>query len=179
MHLEGDLIYAEMVIPNREVGTVYKRMIMQWFDEKIRTNGTDNLFKAIIDGNADGFEEEVNNWLDESISYHDNYESFYHGFLAGLLMGRRGYRVESNRENGKGRTDITICEYRKRTFAVVIEVKIAKNFMDLDNACDRAMQQIEDKCYVSNMRQNGYKKVLKYGVAFCSEKVCRVKLEEE
>jgi len=179
MHLEGDLIYAEMVIPNREVSTVYKRMIMQWFDEKIRTNGTDDLFKAIIDGNAESFEEEVNNWLDESISYHDNYESFYHGFLAGLLMGRRGYRVESNRENGKGRTDITICEYRKRTFAVVIEVKIAKNFMDLDNACDKAMKQIEDKHYVSNMKQNGYKKVLKYGVAFCSEKVCRVKLEEE
>jgi len=145
MHLEGDLIYAEMVIPNREVGTVYKRMIMQWFDEKIRTTGTDDLFKAIIDGNAEGFEEEVNNWLDESISYHDNYESFYHGFLAGLLMGRRGYRVESNRENGKGRTDITICEYRKRTFAVVIEVKIAKNFMDLDNACDSAMKQIAEK----------------------------------
>ncbi|MCD7958948.1 MAG: ATP-binding protein, partial [Ruminococcus sp.] len=179
MHLEGDLIYAEMVIPNREVSTVYKRMIMQWFDEKIRTNGTDDLFKAIIDGNAESFEEEVNNWLDESISYHDNYESFYHGFLAGLLMGRRGYRVESDRENGKGRTDITICEYRKRTFAVVIEVKIAKNFMDLDNACDKAMKQIEDKHYVSNMKQNGYKKVLKYGVAFCSEKVCRVKLEEE
>ena len=179
MHLEGDLIYAEMVIPNREVGTVYKRMIMQWFDEKIRTNGTDDLFKAIIDGNAEGFEEEVNNWLDESISYHDNYESFYHGFLAGLLMGRRGYRVESNRENGKGRTDITICEYRKRTFAVVIEVKIAQNYLDLDAACDRAMKQIEDKCYVSNMKKNGYKKVLKYGVAFCSEKVCRVKLEVE
>jgi len=85
----------------------------------------------------------------------------------------------SDSENGKGRTDITICEYRKRTFAVVIEVKIAKNFMDLDNACDKAMKQIEDKHYVSNMKQNGYKKVLKYGVAFCSEKVCRVKLEEE
>ncbi|MCD7958272.1 MAG: ATP-binding protein [Ruminococcus sp.] len=173
------LTYAELVIPNVEVQTVYQTTIMQWFDEKIRTNGTDDLFKAIIDGNAEGFEEEVNNWLDESISYHDNYESFYHGFLAGLLMGRRGYRVESNRENGKGRTDITICEYRKRTFAVVIEVKIAKSFMDLDNACNMAMQQIEDKCYVSNMKQNGYKKVLKYGVAFCSEKVCRVKLEEE
>jgi len=173
------LTYAELIIPNVEVGTVYKRMIMQWFDEKIRTTGTDDLFKAIIDGNAEGFEEEVINWLDESISYHDNYESFYHGFLAGLLLGKRGYRVESNRENGKGRTDITICEFQRRTVAVVIEVKIAKDFGDLDAACDRAIKQIADKNYAENLKQQYYKKVLKYGVAFCSEKVCRVKLEVE
>jgi len=179
MHLEGDLIYAEMVIPNREVGTVYKRMIMQWFDEKIRINGTDDLFKAVINGDAEGFENEVNNWLVSSISYQDNYESFYHGFLAGLLLGKRGYRVESNRKNGKGRTDITICEFQRRMVAVVIEVKIAKDFGDLDATCDRAMKQIAEKNYVTNLKQQYYKKVLKYGVAFCSEKVCRVKLEVE
>jgi len=179
MHLEGDLIYAKMVIPNREVGTVYKRMIMQWFDEKIRTNGTDDLFKAVVNGDAESFENEVNKWLVSSISYQDNYESFYHGFLAGLLLGKRGYRVESNRENGKGRTDITICEFQRRTVAIVIEVKIAKDFGDLDAACDRAMKQIADKNYVANLKQQYYKKVLKYGVAFCSEKVCRVKLAIE
>ncbi|MCD7959731.1 MAG: PD-(D/E)XK nuclease domain-containing protein [Ruminococcus sp.] len=129
-----------------------------------------------MNGDAEDFEDEVNNWLVSSISYQDNYESFYHGFLAGLLLGKRGYRVESNRENGKGRTDITICEYRKRTFAVVIEVKIAKNYLDLDAACDRTMKQIADRKYVANLKQQYYKKVLKYGMAFCSEKICRVKL---
>ncbi|MCC8111045.1 MAG: ATP-binding protein, partial [Ruminococcus sp.] len=173
------LTYAELVIPNVEVQTVYQTTIMQWFDEKIRTNGTDDLFKAVISGDAEGFEKEVNNWLVSSISYQDNYESFYHGFLAGLLLGKRGYRVESNRENGKGRTDITIYEFQRRTVAIVIEVKIAKDFGDLDAACDRAMKQIAEKKYVANLKQQYYKKVLKYGVAFCSEKVCRVKLEVE
>ena len=173
------LTYAELVIPNVEVQTVYQTTIMQWFDEKIRTNGTDDLFKAVISGDVEGFENEVNKWLVSSISYQDNYESFYHGFLAGLLLGKRGYRVESNRENGKGRTDITICEFQRRTVAVVIEVKITKDFGDLDAACDRAMKQIADKNYAENLKQQYYKKVLKYGVAFCSEKVCRVKLEEE
>ena len=44
------LTYAELVIPNVEVQTVYQTTIMQWFDEKIRTNGTDDLFKAVISG---------------------------------------------------------------------------------------------------------------------------------
>ena len=37
-----------MIIPNREVKSIYKNTIMQWFDEKVKTHGTTELFDAII-----------------------------------------------------------------------------------------------------------------------------------
>lgn len=40
-----------------------------------------------------------------SISYFDNQESFYHGFLVGLL---NDYEVVTNRESGNGRFDVCV-----------------------------------------------------------------------
>ena len=176
LKVEDCILYAEMVIPNLEVSTIYRRTIMEWFNDRVRSEGTDKLFNAIIDADAETFENEVTEWLNEGISFYDNYESFYHGFLAGLLFGRRGYRIESNREHGKGRSDITICEFVRRSVAVVIEIKVAESFDGLDKACDFALHQIEKNKYEDTFKKECYKKILKYGVAFCSDKVCKVKL---
>ncbi len=175
IHLKEDIQYCEMVIPNREVRSIYKSTVMQWFKEKIRNTGTSELFNAIVNGDTDAFTKEVNKWLRKCISYQDNYESFYHGFLAGLLLGTDEYTVKSNRENGKGRTDIVICEYQGRSVAVIIEIKIAGKYKELDRKCDEALMQIEERNYEAELIDDGYENIIKYGVAFCSEKVCRVK----
>jgi len=175
MYLKEDTPYCEMVIPNREVKSIYKNTIMHWFDERIKTVGTTELFDAVITGNSEKFEDIVNDWLLDTISYHDSYENFYHGFLTGLITGRRGYSVKSNRESGKGRSDITICEFQKRKIAVIIEIKIAEKYSDLDKKCEEALKQIEDKQYEAELREQSYNNIIKYGIAFCSEKVCKVK----
>ena len=175
MYLKEDTPYCEMVIPNREVKSIYKNTIMHWFDERIKTVGTTELFDAVITGNSEKFEDIVNDWLLDTISYHDSYENFYHGFLTGLITGRRGYSVKSNRESGKGRSDITICEFQKRKIAVIIEIKIAEKYLDLDKKCEEALKQIEDKQYEAELREQSYNNIIKYGIAFCSEKVCKVK----
>jgi len=175
MYLKEDTPYCEMVIPNREVRSIYKNTIMQWFKEKIRNTGTSELFNAVVIGDTDTFTKEVNKWLRKCISYQDNYESFYHGFLAGLLLGTDEYTVKSNRENGKGRTDIVICEYQGRSVAVIIEIKIAGKYKELDKKCDEALMQIEERNYEAELFDDGYENIIKYGVAFCSEKVCKVK----
>ncbi len=179
LKVENGMLYAEMVIPNLEVSTIYRRTIMDWFNEKVRSEGTDKLFNAIINADVETFENEVTEWLNDGISFYDNYESFYHGFLAGLLLKRKNYRIESNREQGKGRSDITICEFVRRTVAVVIEIKVAEDMDSLDKACDDALKQIETNKYDDTFKRQQYKKVLKYGVAFCSDKVCRVKLAKQ
>ncbi|WP_289782518.1 PD-(D/E)XK nuclease domain-containing protein, partial [Thomasclavelia cocleata] len=56
--------------------------------------------------------------LENSISYYDNYESFYHGFMIGFLKAD-GYEVKSNRENGKGRFDIALIPARKTKTCIV------------------------------------------------------------
>ncbi|MCD7811301.1 MAG: AAA family ATPase, partial [Ruminococcus sp.] len=48
-----NLTYAKLVIPNIEVQTIYQTTIMQWFDEKVRSTSRDDLFTAMINGNAD------------------------------------------------------------------------------------------------------------------------------
>lgn len=50
----------------------------------------------------------VNDILLRSISYFDNQESFYHGFLVGLL---NDYEVVSNRESGM--VDLMYAFYQK------------------------------------------------------------------
>ena len=93
---------------------------------------------------------------------------------SGRLVGKRGYTVKSNRESGKGRSDITICEFQKRRNAVIIEIKVAENFNELDKRCDYALQQIEDKMYEAELKEQSYQNVIKYGVAF-AENTCRIR----
>ena len=173
--LEGETIFSEMIIPNREIRSIYTNTIMQWFKERVRTDGTGDLFEAIISGDTEAFEDKVNDWLLETISYFDSHENYYHGFLTGLIVGRKGYTVKSNRESGRGRSDIVICEYQTRRLAVIIEIKVAGRFKELSEKCDEALKQIEDRNYEADLIDDGYENVMKYGVAFCSEKICRIK----
>ena len=163
-----------MIIPNREVKSIYKNTIMQWFDEKVKTHGTTELFDAIISENCEKVEEIINDWLLNTISYNDSYENYYHGFLTGLIVGKRGYSVKSNRESGKGRSDIIICEFQKRKLAVIIEIKVAEKYSELENKCDEALKQIEDKKYEAELIEQNYQKIIKYGIAF-AESTCKIK----
>ncbi len=173
-YLDGDTIYSKMVIPNREVKNVYKNTVIHWFDEKIKTNSRDNLFNAMISGNTENFEDILGDWLDETISYYDGREVYYHGFLSGVLSGFKGYTVKSNRESGTGRPDLLIMKRKKHELAVIIEVKVAEKFAELDKKCDEALKQIEDRNYEAELIDECYQNIIKYGIAFY-QKSCKIK----
>ena len=65
------------------------------------------LYKELVDGDAKKVNLLLNDILLRSISYFDNLESFYHGFLVGLL---NDYEVVSNRESGNGRFDLCVFD---------------------------------------------------------------------
>ena len=171
----GDILHAELVIPNIEVRTIYQRTIMQWFKEKVSADSREDLFEALLNKDCTRIEDILCDWLDSTISYHDEKEQYYHGFLTGLLSGFKGYSLKSNRESGDGRLDITLMERRRRELAVVIEVKDTKNFNELESLCDKGLAQIEEMRYESELKNDGYKNIIKYGIAFC-KKSCMVKL---
>ena len=173
-YLDGDTIYSKMVIPNREVKSVYKNTVIHWFDEKIKTNSRDDLFNAMISGNTEEFEDILGDWLDETISYYDGREVYYHGFLSGVLSGFKGYSVKSNRESGTGRPDLLIMKRKQHELAVIIEVKVAEKFAELDKKCDEALQQIEERNYEAELIDECYQNIIKYGVAFY-QKSCKIK----
>ena len=60
--------------------------------------------------------------------------------------------------------------------AILIEVKYA-NDEKLDQACERALKQVEERKYDQELRENGVDKILKYGIA-CYRKQCKVKLAD-
>ena len=175
--LQGNKTYSTMVIPNREVQSIYERTIQQWFEEAVRSEENPPLLQAVLNEDPQAVQNEINRWLRKCISFYDTKENFYNGFLAGLLVGSEIYQVRSNRENGDGRTDITICEYQTREVAVVIEVKIADTFRELDAKCDQALKQIRDLKYDVQLIDDCYQKVIRYGVAFY-QKACKVKMDE-
>ncbi len=175
IYLSGNTLYADMVIPNREVTSIYENTIMQWFNEKIVSTSRDELFSAVISGNTLQFEDILLDWLEDTISYYDTKENYYHGFLAGLLSGFKGYKTESNRENGIGRSDIILLEQRRHKLAVIIEIKVADEFSQLSQKCDDALIQIEEKQYDMQLKRDCYQQIIKYGVAFY-KKSCMIKL---
>ena len=173
----NDILHADLVIPNVEIRTIYHRSILQWFDEKLEADPRTELFEALLNGNVTRIEDIICDWLDETISYHDEKEQYYHGFMTGLLSGFKGYTLKSNRESGDGRPDLLLIEKRKREIAIIIEVKDTKKFSELENLCDTALAQIEENRYEAELKQESYKNIIKYGIAFCG-KSCMVKMNE-
>ena len=168
--------FIELAIPNKEVKYIFKNKILKWFNEQIKLCDMIKLFDSIINENPEIFEEELNKLLIETISFNDAYENFYHGFLAGVLSHIKGYIVKSNREGGKGRSDIFIKAVSKRGIAIVLEFKIAKHIDDLEERAEDAIKQIEDRNYEMELRSEGYKNIIKYGISFY-KKDCLVKMK--
>lgn len=172
---EGETIYMEMAIPNSEVRYVYKNAVLRWFEERTGKKELTPLYESLLNGKADQAAEILSENLMETISFYDYQESYYHGFLAGMLKNIGNYIVQSNRESGNGRPDILVRYPSVRGKAVIIEIKVSKTYQGLEEKCDEALNQIEDQKYEEALRQEGYQDILKYGVAFY-RKECMVKL---
>lgn len=176
IYMNGLQDYFTAVIPNKEIITIYENTFKSWFNESVKAADKSVFFNAVLNGDAETFELEINKWLIKSISYHDGYENFYHGFLVGLLEYSDDYEVKSNRENGTGRSDIVVKNILTHKNAVIIEIKSVreKNGETLDGQCNSTLQQIEDRQYQSGLEDEGYTEIIKYGIAF-QEKKCRVR----
>ena len=175
---EGETIYMEMAIPNSEVRYIYKNAVLRWFEEKIDKKTEKKeltpLYESLLKGDTEKMAEILSENLMETISFYDYQESYYHGFLAGLLRPMGNYIVQSNRESGKERPDILVRYPSVRGKAVILELKVAKTYQELEKKCDEALRQIEEQKYEEGLRREGYKDILKYGVAFY-KKECMVK----
>lgn len=113
----------------------------------------------------------------DTISFFDYAENYYHSFLAGLLKTSQKYVVYSNRESGTGRSDIVLKTPSVRGAAVIIELKVTNTFDKMEDMCREALKRIEDRNYEANLRTEGYRNILKYGICFY-RKECMVMKEE-
>ena len=174
---EGETIYMEMAIPNSEVRYVYKNAVLRWFEEKTKEKELTPLYESMLSGDTEQMAQILSENLMETISFYDYQESYYHGFLAGMLKNIGNYIVQSNRESGKGRPDILVRYPSVRGKAIIIEIKVSKTYQGLEEKCEEALCQIEEQDYEAALRQEGYQDILKYGVAFY-RKECMIKKSE-
>lgn len=159
-------------IPNTEVLEIFKKSVKAWFVEMTAEKDRRELFAALWDGNAEKLTSLISELLFGTISYHDYAESFYHAFITGLFSNA-GYRVESNYENGLGRSDFVVKDRRNRR-AVILEAKRAGYEEELEKECEEGLMQIEEKQYGRKVQSDGYQKVVRLGIAFFRKK-CLVK----
>ncbi|MBO4334842.1 MAG: AAA family ATPase, partial [Desulfovibrio sp.] len=162
---------SSLVIPNKEVRQIFTQTVSQWFRETLKKQDFRLFIEAFWSGDSKAVQETLTDILYSTISYYDSVENYYHGFMTGLLHGA-GFNVKSNREKGLGRPDIVIEDLRKRR-AILIEVKSAKRYEELEKYACAALQQIEERNYAAGLEVQ-IQNIMKYGIAFW-KKECFVK----
>jgi len=162
-------IYAELAIPNKEVKYIFEQKVQKWFRDRLKGRDMQRLHNAVLAKDCAVIEEEINDIFEETISYMDQNEYYYHGMVAGLLTGIKGYVVLSNREGGQGRSDLFIRPIRRSREAFVVEFKVAKAITQMAQRADEALWQIEDRKYDMELKNDGYSLVSYYGIAFCGK----------
>ena len=172
-----------LTIPNKEVRNLFIRKIREWFSDVTRNDGKtlEEFCNAFVDKDPRKIEQIFGDYLWNTISIRDTVtakakkENFYHGILLGLLGYKASWLIKSNAESGTGYSDILVEVPDNRT-GIVIELKYAEDG-DMDSACSRALEQIEEKDYVDKLRQDGMRNFIKYGIA-CFKKDCKVVIGE-
>lgn len=168
-----------LTIPNREIKNLFIKKIREWFSDVSRNDGKklEEFSNAFLEKNPEKIEQIFGDYLWNTISIRDTAvakekkENFYHGILLGLLGYKATWLIKSNAESGTGYSDILVEVPDNRT-GIVIELKYAENG-DMDAACAKALEQIEEKDYVDKLRQDGMRNFIKYGIA-CFKKDCKV-----
>ena len=172
-----------LVIPNREIRNIVTDNILSLFQDEVKKDGQmANAFcQALMEGKEKEVERLLTAYMGKTISIRDTFvrksikENFYHGILLGILSFKTGWEVSSNRESGTGFSDILI-EIDDSDIGIVIEVKYSDDEDQLEKDCKEALKQIKDRDYIQKLRDAGFHKILKYGIA-CQIKTCKVLVE--
>lgn len=163
----------ELIIPNKEVYEIYKQFFMSYFED-YTTSKKNELYQELVDGDVKKVNLLLNDILLRSISYFDNQESFYHGFLVGLL---NDYEVVSNRESENGRFDVCVLPENILGTVVLIECKYSISEDDLIDDAKEGARQIVEKKYLEEHRFKKYENAVGYGISFYKKQCYVVKLE--
>ncbi len=189
---------AYLKIPNEEILKMFSRMFIE-----VYFGSPKNFLKltnALKNGDMKNFKMELNKILLENAGIFDvsgTYkEQFYHGLMLGLVLKMRNeYEISSNGFAGKGRYDLLLKpknifdKFNKsdKKEGIIFEFKIlniAEKLSEdkikerLEKECEIALKQIDEKEYVSVLRNAGIERVLKIGVAFFGKEV-EVKFERK
>ena len=157
---------CDLAIPNKEISFVYEREVL---NKAGTMSASIAIQQAIFTANTTKLQKLLEDYLLQSVSSFDGAsESFYHGMMLGLCaVLSNQYRIKSNYESGYGRFDIALIPNRKENPGFIFELKYARSTgEDLDTLAEKALSQIDEKRYDTDMTALGVEKIIKIGIAF-------------
>ena len=178
---EGNDYLTEQIytleLTNYEVWLMFNNLIQLWFAQ---AGGLSEFTTAMLQGDPETMEEYMDDIMLTTMSSFDGRmttsekvpESFYHGFVLGLLVEQKGrYEIRSNRESGYGRYDVMMIPREADMPAVILEFKLfssKRGEKSLEDTAANALKQIEEKKYDTELLDQGIpaERILKYGFAF-------------
>ena len=183
--VQDDEEQVYLKIPNEEILKMFSKMFIEIYFENY--NNFYNMVYSLKNGDIEIFKKELKKILLENVGIFDvsgiYREQFYHGLMLGIILTLKNeYEITSNNFSGKGRYDLLLKpkNLEKRKEGIILELKVVnamenlsedKIFEKLENECDIALQQIEDKEYASALKNSGIENVLKIGIAFLGKEL--------
>ena len=177
--LQADGSYlCEVSIPNREIAAVYKSEILSHLLHvgAITRTTANKIAESLYADDYKMLQNAIAEYMDKSVSFYDaGAEGFYHGLVLGLIaLMDNQYKIKSNRESGDGRYDISLCPREDRYPGIIMELKWKKDLgaEELSELAYEALAQIDERRYDAEMKDEGIRDILKFGIAFSGKKVC-------
>jgi hypothetical protein len=184
----------KLAIPNLEIKTIYKEMILAYFkdDEKTLVD-IQKIITSLLKNDIDKFERLLRELYLKQVSFFDvttqkncidefgeseqdsKFESFHHGFLLGLFMQvGSDHIVDSNKEYGLGRPDLVIIPYDNKKTAYIFEFKweSTKGSKSIETLTSEAVNQIISKKYKEGLKvKYGHNKIECIGIGFKGKEI--------
>ena len=183
--VQDDEEQVYLKIPNEEILKMFSKMFIEVYFENY--NSFYNMVYSLKNGDIETFKKELRKILLENVGIFDvsgvYKEQFYHGLMLGIILTLKNeYEITSNNFAGKGRYDLLLKpkNLEKRKEGIILELKVVnaienlsedKIFEKLENECDIALQQIEEKEYDSVLKNSRVENILKIGIAFFGKEV--------
>ena len=172
--LNDDGAYVcELSIPNKELRTIYRKEILSLLTETVGEEYVYSLQQALLNKDGELLKSALNKFMLHSISYYDGLrENYYHGLLLGMtVLFAADYYPLSNRESGEGRYDIELLPKQPQLPGIIMELKAVANGSEasLKDLARKALEQIDNKQYATEMLTRGISTIHKFGIAFCGK----------
>ncbi len=179
----------EIALTNFEVRVALRKLVKKWFAESY--DEYTEFIRMLLAGNLEGMQRYMEKVTFRTFSFFDvggsaseseTAEQFYHGFTLGLIADLdRTHILTSNRESGFGRYDVSIEPRNGKSDGMIIEFKVfdPKKEETLEDTAKRALKQIEDRKYETDLRARGIENVRKYGFAFRGKEVLILESEAD
>ena len=176
--LQADGAYlCEVSIPNKEIAAVYKSEILSHLMQigAITRTTANMIAESLYANDVKKLQKAISEYMDKSISFYDaGAEGFYHGLTLGLIaLLDNQYRIKSNRESGDGRYDISLIPKEKKYPGIIMELKWKSGLKEteLEKLSTEALNQIDEKRYDMELKEEEIENVIKLGIAFSGKKV--------